>query len=272
MNGPSKLWREVGLESGSAVSGTGQNEASMGIACADFDRDRLPDLYLTHYFQAKNTLYRNLGELRFHDDSYRSRAAVTSFESLGFGSAALDFDRDGAPDLFVANGHVLGPAVPPFAMTPQVLWNDGRGRLYDASGNAGPFFQEARVGRAVAAADYDNDGDLDLAVSHIGQPVALLRNDTSTGRHFIGMELRTRDRVPPVGGRVEVVAGDFHTTLPIMTGGSYLAAADSRLLAGLGDQPGPVRVTMHWPSGRTQVCDALIADRYWTIDEGEAPR
>lgn len=265
-------WIEVGMESGAAVSGTGQNEASMGIACADFDGDGLPDIYLTHYFQSKNTLYRNLGGLRFHDDSYRSRAAVTSFESLGFGSAPLDFDRDGAIDLFVANGHVLGPAVEPFAMTPQLLWNDGRGRLYDASGDAGPFFQESRIGRSVASADYDNDGDLDMAVSHVAQPIALLRNDTRTGRHFLGLELRTRDRVPPVGGRIEVVAGDVRVTLPIIAGGSYLAASDPRVLAGLGVNAGPARVTIYWPGGRTQVCEGLAVDRYWVVYEGEAPR
>jgi hypothetical protein len=265
-------WMEVGMESGSAVSGSGQNEASMGIACVDFDGDGLPDLYLTHYFQAKNTLYRNLGELRFHDDSFRSRAAVTSFESLGFGSAAFDFDRDGAQDLLVVNGHVLGPAVAPFAMTPQLFWNDGRGRLFDASGAAGPYFQEARIGRSLAAADYDNDGDLDFAVSHVAQPLALLRNDTRTDRRFIGLELRTRDRMPPVGGRVEIVAGSTRVTLPILAGGSYLAASDSRLLAGLGEHPGPVRATIFWPSGRTQVCESLSADRYWMVYEGEEPR
>ncbi|MFM7073489.1 MAG: CRTAC1 family protein [Planctomycetota bacterium] len=266
------VWTEVGMESGSAVSGTGQNEASMGIACADFDGDGLPDIYLTHYFQSKNTLYRNLGGLRFHDDSYRSRAAVTSFESLGFGSAPVDFDRDGAIDLFVANGHVLGPAVEPFAMTPQLLWNDGRGRLYDASGDAGPFFQESRIGRSVASADYDNDGDLDMAMSHVAQPIALLRNDTRTGRHFLGFELRTRDRVPPVGGRIEVVAGDVRVTLPVIAGGSYLAASDPRVLAGIGANAGPARATIFWPSGRTQVCEGLVVDRYWVVYEGEAPR
>ncbi len=270
--GPANQWLEVGMESGAAVSGSGQNEASMGIACADFDGDALPDIYLTHYFQSKNTLYRNLGGLQFHDDSYRSRAAVTSFESLGFGSAAFDFDRDGASDLLVVNGHVLGPAVAPFAMTPQVLWNDGRGRLYEASGDAGPFFQEARVGRSVAAVDYDNDGDLDFAVSHIAQPIALLRNDTATDRHFLGLELRTRDRMPPVGGRIEVQSGSTRVTLPIMAGGSYLAASDTRVLAGLGASSGPVRATIHWPSGRTQVCEALAADRYWIVYEGEEPR
>jgi hypothetical protein len=111
-----------------------------------------------------------------------------------------------------------------------------------------------------------------MAVSHVAQPIALLRNDTRTGRHFLGLELRTRDRVPPVGGRIEVVAGDVRVTLPIIAGGSYLAASDPRVLAGLGANAGPARVTIYWPGGRTQVCEGLAVDRYWVVYEGEAPR
>ncbi len=249
---PPRRYAEVALLAGCAVSGEGMNEASMGIACADFDGDGLFDLYLTHYYNSKNTLFRNLGRLNFADDSYRTRVAATSKQSLGFGTVALDYDRDGAPDLFVANGHVLGKNVKPCAMRPQLLHNDGRGRFYDVSQTAGDYFQELWLGCGVAAADYDNDGDIDLFVSHLERPVALLRNDTQTRRHFIGFDLRTLNRIPPIGGCVVVASGKYRRSMPVQAGGSYLSSSDGRLLFGLADEPGPVAVQIFWPSGRVQ--------------------
>lgn len=266
---PPRPWAEVGMAAGCAVSGMGLNEASMGISCADFDGDGWPDLYLTHYFNSKNTLYRNLGELRFADDSFRSRAAVTSFQSLGFGTVPLDFDRDGRPDLFVANGHVLGPEVPPFAMRPQLLWNDGMGRLFSAESQAGDYFQAEWLGRCVAAADYDHDGDLDVAVSHLAAPVALLRNDTATGRHALSLDLRTRSRVPPVGGRVEVRWADRTITVPVQAGGSYLATHDPRLIVGTGEQSDHIALTIYWPSGKVQEMASVTTAGRWIVYEGE---
>jgi enediyne biosynthesis protein E4 len=270
-DGPSRRWAEIAMTAGCAVSGTGLNEASMGIACADFDGDGLPDLYLTQYYNAKNTLYRNLGRLSFVDESYRSRAAAISKSFLGFGTIPIDYDRDGAPDLFVATGHVLGHNVPPCEMTPQLLHNDGQGRLTDISRFAGDYFQERSLGRGVAAADFDNDGDLDLVISHIHRPVVLLRNDTETGRHFVGFELRTLNRVPPVGGRVVVSAGQYRRTLPVQTAGSYLSASDGRLLFGLGDVSEPVTAEIFWPSGRVDRLPDLEVDNYWVVYEGAPP-
>lgn len=256
------------MAAGCALSGTGDNEASMGLACADFDGDGLPDLFLTHYYQRKNTLYRNLGQLYFEDDSFESRIAATSFQSLGFGTAALDYDRDGWPDLFVANGHVLGPLQSPNAMQPQFLRNDGQGRFADISHGAGAYFQELVLGRGVAAADYDNDGDVDLAVSHLHRPLALLRNDTDSRRHFLGIRLQTADRSSPAGARVVVTVADRRQVVPACVGGSYLSCHDDRLLIGLGDAARADQVEVYWPSGRIDRVENLAADSYWLFHEG----
>jgi hypothetical protein len=269
---PPRRYKEIGTAAGCAVSGAGLNEASMGIACADFDGDGLVDLYLTHYYNAKSTLYHNLGQLNFVDDSYGTRVAATSKEFLGFGTVPFDYDRDGAPDLFVATGHVLGKNVQPCAMPPKLLRNDGRGRVSDISRWAGEYFRDAWLGRGVAAADYDNDGDLDLLVSHLERPVALLRNDTETGRHFVGFDLRTVNRIPPVGGRVVVSCGSYRRTVPVQAGGSYLSASDGRLLFGLADEQGPVTAEIFWPSGRVDKFAGLGVDCYWIVYEGSAPQ
>lgn len=266
-----KLWAEVAMESGCAVSNTGLNEASMGLSCADFDGDGLADIYITHFMNAKNTLYHNMGQLLFVDDSYRTRAAATSFRSLGFGTIPFDYDGDGFADLFIANGHVQGPNVTPYAMTPLMLWNDGTGSFDDISEFAGPYFQDLWVGRAASSADYDGDGDLDLAVTHLDRPLALLRNDTVAKRHYLGLEVRTRSRIPPVGGRVVVTTKSGRQTLPIQAGGSYLGTSDVRLLFTAGDSQEVPEVEIHWPSGQEQKLSKLAADRYWIVYEGEEP-
>ena len=268
------LYREVATEAGCAVSGSGLNEASMGISLADFDGDGRIDIYLTHYYHMKNTLYRNLGNLLFDDASYHSRVAATSLESLGFGTAPFDYDRDGDFDLFIANGHVLGPEQQPNAMRPQLLRND-KGIFADVSSTAGRYFDGLWIGRSVAAGDFDNDGDLDLAISHLNAPFVLLRNDTpTTGRPFVGLELRTAEGRIPVGGRVVLQTNERQRTFPISTGGSYLAAADDRLLMSWPETEELKEIEIHWPSGRVDRLGNVPVrlDQYWRVREGKSPR
>ena len=262
---------EVATTSGCAVSDDGDFEASMGVACADFDKDGRPDIYLTHYYNHKNTLYRNLGNLSFTDDSRRTRVAAISYSSLGFGTVAFDYDRNGWSDLIIANGHVLGPHQEPNEMQAQLLRNDGTGRFDDISTFAGPYFEETSLARSIGSADFDNDGDLDFAITHLDRHLALLRNETKTGGNFVGLDLRTKSRIPPVGGRVVVIYGKQQTVMPIVAGGSYLSSSDTRLLFGLGDLDEPVQVVVHWPSGRVDEFNEVQVDRYWRITEGGQP-
>ena len=264
-------YREIAVASGCALSDQGENEATMGIVCDDLDDDGLPDLFLAHFHKAKNTLYRNLGGLQFADESRRTRIAATSFDNLGFGSVALDWDRNGLLDLFVTTGHVLGPNAPPERMAPQLLRRIDRTRFEDVSGEvAGPYFAGLWLGRGVAGGDYDNDGDLDIAVAHNASPSALLANRTQAGGGFLGLALATPSRIPPVGGRVEVVSGDIRMVRPIVAGGSYQASHDPRLLFTIetsGDEPADV--TIHWPSGRVDRL-SLAGNRYWRVVEGSS--
>ena len=261
-----RRYKEVAADSGCAVGGDGMNEASMGLACGDLDGDGRPDLYLTHYYHTKNTLYRNLGGLLFDDQSRRSGIAAATHERTGFGTIAADFDRDGDLDLFAANGHVLGPENPPFEMKPGLLQNND-GRYFDRSSLAGSYFETTMLGRGAASADFDNDGDIDLAVSHIDQPLALLANVSKPGGSFIGFDLRSTDRLPPVGGRVRVEAGGRTWVVPVTAGGSYLSSNDRRLFVGLGSADDPVRVEVFWPSGNVSRYDGLDANGYWRIYE-----
>ncbi len=269
--GRATQYRECAMLSGCAQSGEGMNEASMGIACADFDRDGNLDLYLTHYFQMKNTLYRNLGNLQFDDVSHRTGVAESSYPYLGFGTVPVDFDRDQFDDLFIANGHVLGPENEPHRMRPQLLRNDAGARFEDISSSAGDYFLRERLARGAAAADYDDDGDLDILVTHLDEPVALLRNETVVAGHFVGILLETRSRVPPVGARVRLSTSEGDVVKSLTAGGSYLSQSDERLLFTVGGAETAVSVEVSWPDGRVQQFDGLPVDRYWRLREGESP-
>lgn len=266
------LYREVASESGCAVSGSGLNEASMGISLADFDGDGRCDIYLTHYYHTKNTLYKNLGGLIFDDISNWSKVTAISHESLGFGTAPLDYDRDGAMDLFVANGHVLGPHQQPNAMTPQILHNQG-GMFTDVSSSAGPYFQSLLLGRSVAAADYDNDGDIDIGISHLNVPFTLLKNETAVAsRPYVGLRFLSRSRCHPAGGRVILKTNRSVRSIPITAGGSYLAAADTRVVVGWPESETLESIEVHWPSGAVNQLQDLAIRRYWDVIEGSTQR
>lgn len=261
-------YEEIGELAGVATDEKGHHEASMGIAVADFDADQLPEIYLTHFYLHKNTLYKNLGKLKFADKSRITGVASTSLDFNGFGVFPFDLDRDMDQDLILVNGHVLGPNHVPNEMTSQILVNNTGTTFVDASRFAGSFFTKKALARSLAAADYDNDGDFDFAITYIESPFSLLKNDsTNSGSHFIGLELSNTDRRFLGGSRVEITVGGKTQTFPIQSGGSYLATHDSRLLIGLSNNSGPVDIRIYWNNGKLVEYRELKVDRYWLLSE-----
>jgi hypothetical protein len=148
--------------------------------------------------------------------------------------------------------------------------NGGHVRFGDATSRAGTYFLANHQGRGLAIGDLDNDGRPDLVVSHVNEPLTLLRNVGEPSRHWIGLSLGTKDHRDVVGARVRVeTAGSVRTRI-VKSGGSYLSSSDRRTLVGLGDSNLPVRVRVVWPSGQEQAWDNLAADRYWKLTAGEA--
>lgn len=265
-------FRELAQRKGCAVNRNGIRQASMGLAFGDYDGDGWQDFYSTHFYSDSNTLYRNLGGKRgFEDVTAFVQLHEPTLPFLGFGSLMHDFDHDGAMELIVANGHVdseIGESL--YRMTGQ-LFTYHEGVWKELSASAGPAFQERVVGRGLTSADYDDDGDLDVLQVNQNSPVFLLRNDSPRGRwlhcEFRGRETNRRG----IGCRVEVETASGRKFVGELCGGSTYASSIAPCLNfGLGDEPGPLKVRVLWPSGKVQTLDAVKPDQKLLFREEEA--
>lgn len=258
---------ESALQLGCAVDRNGLSQASMGLAVGDYDQNGWLDIYSTHFHQESNTLYRNLGSAGFEDVTGLVGLHQPTLPFLAFGAALCDFDQNGMLDLIVANGHIENYAGNPlYEMTPQLFSYDGS-RWKECSATGGDFFQSKRVARGVAVADYDVDGDVDVAMVHQGAPTALLRNDSERG-HWLTFRFRGREgNRRGIGSRVTVEAKGKKWVQELCGGTSYASSQESRLFFGLGTAEGPAEVTIRWPLGKTQTLAKVQLDQALVVEE-----
>jgi hypothetical protein len=259
--------------SGAAYDERGQAQSGMGVDAEDVNGDGLPDLIATNFANEYNTLHLNLVDGLFMDATAFYGLAADTTPFVGWGTALADFDNDGWPDNFVANGHVddnrqqLGQPYP-YAEPPLLLANLGGKRFRLATRDAGPYFESDHVGRGAAFGDIDDDGDIDIVVNQKDGAPALLRNDTRSGNHWIRLELRgTRSNRDAVGTRVEVAVGGRRIVRERKGGYSLESSNDPRLTIGVGPAAEVDRVTLRWPSGAVSTLEHLRADRAYRVIE-----
>jgi hypothetical protein len=271
---PGKLrLEEVGLVSNVARDDEGRPNASMGVDAADYDGSGFPSLWVTNYENELHALYRNLGNGLFVFSTTSSGIAAIGRSYVGFGTGFLDIDNDGWEDLVIANGHVIRhPTAAGLRQRPVLLRNLGNRRFTDITPEGGPYFQGTHRGRGVALGDLDNDGRVDLVISHVNEPVAVLRNEAPK-QHWLGVELKGRHHHDVVGAKVAVEVGGRRLTRFAKGGGSYLSSSDRRLLFGLGRADRIDQLRVIWPSGQEQqwTGEQVAIDRYWRLVEGEKP-
>jgi hypothetical protein len=267
---------EMGTPLGCAYSGDGREQAGMGVDWGDYDGDGWLDLFVSNFSHDYYTLYHNEGGRRFSDASFRSGVAEPTLKSLGWSTRFADFDNDGWLDLFVANGHVYPqvaqePVGTLYAQRSQLFRNRGDGRLEEITESAGPAFAVPHLSRGAAAADYDDDGDVDLALTHLHEPPGLWRNE-GAGGHWLSLRLRGAGRNrDAIGARAEVTAGGRARIDEVRSGTGYLSQSDFRLHFGLGAET-RAAVRVRWPDGSLQDAGSLEANRRWWIDQGRPAR
>jgi tetratricopeptide (TPR) repeat protein len=269
-DGPGRLV-EVGLTAGCGLDATGAADGSMGVDIEDYDDDGRPDIWVVNYEREAHALYRGQPGGLFTHASQTSGIAGVSGLFVGWGTTFTDHDLDGDLDLLVSNGHTNQHPLSTQRRQPPLVLNQHRGRYSRRSFPAGTFLGDPHDGRGVAAVDWDNDGDVDFAISRLNAPVALLANQPPSGRHWLTVELigvtGTRDAI---GAFVRVTAGGKTWTRLAKSGGSYLSASDRRLHFGLGDARTVSTLEIHWPGGQVQTLNDVAADRRLRVVEPPA--
>jgi hypothetical protein len=262
-------FEDISISSGTAFGLEGQPQGGMGTDAGDLDGDGLPDIVVANYETETNEYYRNLGSGVFEDLTVSSGFGGTILTQVGFGLNLLDLDNDGDLDAFIANGHIFDHPTrqgTTYAQRAFLLWNDGTGHFRERG--CGPAFDKEWVGRGSAVADYDNDGDPDIAVSSSGQALQLLRND-GPKTNWVGVELAgTKSNRRGIGARLvgETPSGRKLTRL-VHAGNSYLSSSDPRVLFGLGAETSLKQLMIYWPSGKVQVVRSLPAGKYSVVKE-----
>jgi enediyne biosynthesis protein E4 len=268
-------FRDEAVEAGLAFSTEGKARAGMGIDTADFENSGSTGVAITNFDNEMIGLYRPTSH-GFEDIAAQSGVGMASKNSLGFGCVFVDLNLDGWLDFAVANGHIdetvrnirgnVG-----YAQPPQLFLNNGNGHFHEIASEVGGNFDSPKVGRGLAFADFDRDGDLDLLLTTNNGPAYLFRNDLLIHNRSIRFHLvGTKSNRDAVGAVVRIYSGGLMQSRMIKGGSSYLSQSELPVTFGLGVQDRIDRAVIDWPSGRTEEYKNIAAGRSYMCVEGKA--
>ena len=267
-------FQERGIETGISFNEIGEPTAAMGVATADADNDGWLDILVTNFYEEGVTFFRNTGKGQFEVATSRARLKIPTKSQLGFGTGFYDFNNDGLQDLFITNGHVndVRPLRMPYQMQPQLFSGQGRLQFLEISQNAGDYFQQKNLGRGAAFGDLNNDGLIDIVVTHNDSAPAILLNEKSEpNHHFIGLRLIPSKingkSVSPIGTSVVATLKNQSKLYRYLhSGGSYLSAHDHRIFIGCGNAE-IEQISIKWPDGKSQIMKNLPINQIHTITQ-----
>ena len=262
---------EMGLLAGVGFNEDGKTFAGMGVDFADYDNDGRPDIFVTDLSNERYRLFRQNPDGTFRDVTNSTGVGGATQLFSGWSTRFFDYDDDGSKDLFVAQGHVMdtidktAPNLT-YLQSPLLLRNDS-GRF--VSVDAGEVLLQQWAGRGAAFGDLDDDGDVDIVLSNVGQNAVVLRNDGGNRNSWLQIRpVGTRSNRDGIGCRVKVVSTSGSTQyFSVTTAVGYLSASEKRLTVGLGRDTDAPLVEIRWPSGVVQKFEHVKAGQVLTATE-----
>ena len=267
-------FQEEGVRSGIAYSEDGVARGARGVDSADYDDSGRPGIAIGNFTGQMIGLYHNEGNGLFVDEAPQSSVGRASLLSLAFGLFFFDYDLDGHPDLFVANGHIedqiekIQPRVK-YRQVPHLFHNLGNRRFEDVATAAG--LDRPMVGRGAAYGDIENNGALDILLTTNGGPAVLYRNQYNGANH--ALKIRTQGGAKSnrdgIGTRVRLHTSTGWQWQVVKTGSSYCSQSELPLTFGLGTAALADSIEVYWPSGTKETLTNVAAEQFITLKEGE---
>jgi len=274
LNKKNGAFEEHAVSAGVAFSEDGIARAGMGVDAADYDRSGSASLIITNFANQMLSLYHNEGNGLFVDEAPRSEVGRATLVTLGFGCFFFDYDNDGWPDIFIADGHIENEIERvqkrvSYAEPPHLFRNLGNGKFEEVTAKMGAGFAAPKVARGAAYADINNDGALDILVTTNGGPAHLYRNEGGTNQSLRVKLVGTKSNRDGIGAIVRVTAGSDKQWQMMKSGSSYLSQSELVLTFGLGSKTKADAVEIQWPSGQVDKLSNINAGQTATIEEGK---
>lgn len=275
--GTTQMWWNNGdgtFTNGTSSSGVANGADGMGVTVLDFDGDGRLDVFMTAVMlQARssgnemvstNLLFRNLGDRRFAQVPDAAGAALSGW---GWGTAALDANNDGWPDLVATNGFSSNvQLVEQFKTDASKFFLNNSGTFTDASQLY--HVTDDGLGRSAVVFDYDNDGREDVFFTQTVGARILYRNEGAASAHWLALKfVGTSSNRDGYGAEVTITAGGRSQTAVYNPTNSYIGQREPRLHFGLGAATTVSRISIKWPSGIVQELTNVAADQLHTVTE-----